>query len=89
MPLELVFEPDGDVRVRVRDALETLLNNARLERGVLGGVLRVDQDRGRGPRPARPPVPAEDRGRPDGRLRQRPGGALVRAVVRRRAEKKV
>jgi CubicO group peptidase (beta-lactamase class C family) len=38
MPLELVFEPDGDVRVRVRDALETLLNNARLERGVLGGV---------------------------------------------------
>lgn len=38
MPLEVVFEADGDVRVRVKDALETLLNNVRLNWGILDGV---------------------------------------------------
>ena len=38
MPLEFVFEPDGDVHVRVKDALETLLNNVRMNRGLLEGV---------------------------------------------------
>jgi len=38
MPLELVFEPDGDVRVRIKDDLETLLNRASLSYGVLTGV---------------------------------------------------
>ncbi len=38
MPLEFVFEPDGDVHVRVKDALETLLNNARMNYGILEGT---------------------------------------------------
>jgi len=38
MPFEVVFEADGDVRVRFKDGLETLLNNVRLNWGMLEGV---------------------------------------------------
>jgi hypothetical protein len=36
-PLTLVFEPDGDIHVRPKDGMETLLNRVTFEKGVLMG----------------------------------------------------
>ncbi len=38
MPLTVAFEPDGDVHVRIKDQLETLLNRVQFKDNILSGV---------------------------------------------------
>jgi len=37
MPVKMVFQDDGDVHVKIKDQMETLLNNVSLKEGVLSG----------------------------------------------------
>ncbi len=41
-PLTIVFQPDGDVHIRPKDGMETLLNQVSFDKGILTGVTPAE-----------------------------------------------